>query len=169
MNIAMKRQVLSVLLTFISLSSGTDNLNGDSDCSSHPKESRNSTCCESPQIYSNQTIKLSDDKYSEKFPHHQNYDLPEECIYTNFLMETAGFFLEGKFHIKNFANYIKNNTEIVDQSEKVEEYFSKCSNLADQLNITNIQEKKFGIKLEDCNFKPIFMGRCLRIRAVNNL
>lgn len=179
----MEKSLLIILLTFISLSTAIDSSNRHYDshlnCSEFPSESRNVTCCENLEIFTDLTLEIYrkkcndyyDQRNNDKLKNHPNPQRLDNCLNTYNIMETAGFISNEKFSVENFTSYVKNNSEIADKSETLRNYFLKCLNLTEVFKIRKIQEKEFGIKFDDCNVEPEFIWGCIykHIRAVRLL
>lgn len=148
------------------------------NCRDVPKESYNYTCFKRPNLFTNFTLDIAINKSldheaanTEKYETYRRsgkFEMFDTCIYYKFILETAGYFVDEKFVLENFKEYIQNISDLANYVDKTVSYFEKCVNLADEINVKKIQEN-FGIKLEDCNFVPKYVITCMgyHFRAVS--
>lgn len=163
--------IFSVVFSSFSATETIESSTEKFSCSNVPTESQNSTCCKSPDLYSNLTVDVAYNKAldyeaanAEVFDTYRrsgNHKTFKTCIFYKFLLETAGFLVNEKLLLENFKEYVKNISNLANYVDQTVSYFEKCVNLTHELNVKEIQEKETEVKLKDCNHEPKFLLLCM--------
>lgn len=162
---------LSIL--FVGLSSiGASENEEMIDCRNYsaPADSTNSTCCGYFELYSEEIHEIAHNKTLshvndniEELSKSKNTRGLQFCIYEKYLMETVGFFVEGKFDLEKFDSYVRDHNDLATYGNDITSAARKCVSLAAEVNVEETQEEMTDIKVEHCNFEPQFLSNCIDI------
>lgn len=154
--------------TFLSIGASENEENFDCKNYNAAADSSNVTCCTYFDIYSdeiddialNKTLSYLTDNV-EELSKSKNFRGLKYCIFENYLMETAGFSVEGKFDLEKFDSFVKDHAHLAAYAADVSNLAKKCVNLAVEIDVVKKQEEMTGIKVEQCNFEQKFISNCI--------
>lgn len=140
------------------------------DCKNYsaPAESTNATCCGYFDFFSDEIIDIAINKTMshlkenvEELSKSKNTHGLQYCIYDKYLMETAGFVVEGKFDLEKFDSFVRDHADLATYADDITSFAEKCLSLAAEVDVVESQEKFTSIKVEHCNFEPKFISNCI--------